>query len=87
MTPRSSRRTSAGCARTLSRNRTARRDTFPHATAMLAAALPVARGLGIERALLTCDKDNIGSRKVIEANGGVLDGEPGGILRYWVPTA
>ena len=39
-----------------------------HATAMLAAALPVARSLGIDPALLTCDDDNIASRKVIEAN-------------------
>jgi predicted acetyltransferase len=58
-----------------------------HATAMLAAALPVARGLGIDLALLTCDEDNIGSRKAIEANGGVLDGELRGMLRYWVPTS
>jgi len=35
---------------------------------MLAAALPVARSLGITRALLTCDEDNIASRKMIEAN-------------------
>jgi predicted acetyltransferase len=57
-----------------------------HATSMLAAALPVARGLGIERALLTCLADNIGSRKVIEANGGVLDNDRDGMLRFWVPT-
>jgi len=58
-----------------------------HATAMLAAALPIARGMGIDRILLTCDEDNIGSRKVIEANGGVRDDESGGKLRYWVPTS
>jgi predicted acetyltransferase len=57
-----------------------------HATAMLAAALPVARGLGIDRALLTCDVDNIASRKVIEANGGVLEDKRGDKLRFWVPT-
>jgi predicted acetyltransferase len=57
-----------------------------HATSMLAAALPVARGLGIERALLTCLTDNLGSRKVIEANGGVLEDERDGMLRFWVPT-
>ncbi|HEY2237840.1 MAG TPA: GNAT family N-acetyltransferase [Streptosporangiaceae bacterium] len=56
-----------------------------HATLMLAAALPVARGLGIDRALLTCLSDNIGSRKVIEANGGVLEDERDGMLRFWVP--
>jgi predicted acetyltransferase len=58
-----------------------------HATAMLAQALVVARGLGIERALLTCDDDNVASRRVIERNGGVLEDERGGKLRYWVPTA
>ncbi|MEO7260724.1 MAG: GNAT family N-acetyltransferase [Jatrophihabitantaceae bacterium] len=57
-----------------------------HGTAMLRAALPIAAGLGIDRALITCDVDNLGSRKVIEANGGVLEDERGGKLRYWVPT-
>lgn len=57
-----------------------------HATAMLAAALPVAAGLGIESALLTCDADNLASRKVIEANGGVLADQRGPKLRFWVPT-
>ncbi|HST47236.1 GNAT family N-acetyltransferase [Jatrophihabitans sp.] len=58
-----------------------------YGTAMLRAALPVAAGLGIEKALITCDVDNIGSRKVIEANGGVLEDERGGMLRFWVPTS
>jgi predicted acetyltransferase len=58
-----------------------------HATAMLAAALPVAARLGIGPALITCDADNIGSRKVIEANGGVLEDERGGKLRFWVPVS
>jgi len=58
-----------------------------HATAMLAAALPVARSLGIDAALLTCDEDNIASRKVIEANGGELEDKRDGKLRYWVPTS
>lgn len=57
-----------------------------HGTAMLRAALPVAAGLGIEKALLTCDATNVGSRKVIEANGGVLEDERAGVLRFWVPT-
>ncbi len=57
-----------------------------HATAMLAAALEIARDLGIERALITCDDDNIGSRLVIERNGGVLEDLRRGKLRYWVPT-
>ncbi len=57
-----------------------------HGTAMLRAVLPVAAGLGIDRALLTCDVGNVGSRKVIEANGGVLEDERAGTLRFWVPT-
>jgi predicted acetyltransferase len=57
-----------------------------HATAMLHAALPVAHRLGIECALVTCDSDNIASRKTIEANGGVYEDTRGVKLRYWVPT-
>jgi predicted acetyltransferase len=65
--------------------RSARRQG--HATAMLAAALPVAAGLGIDPALVTCDDTNIGSRKVIEDNGGLLEDQRGVKLRYWVPTS
>jgi predicted acetyltransferase len=57
-----------------------------HATAMLAAALPVARGLGIDPALVTCDEDNVGSRKVIEGNGGVFEDVRQGKMRFWVPA-
>lgn len=57
-----------------------------HATAMLHAALPVAHGLGIDPALVTCDVDNVGSRKTIEANGGRYEDTREGKLRYWVPT-
>ena len=57
-----------------------------YATAMLRAALPIARGLGIDPALVTCDVGNIGSRTVIERNGGVLEDERAGKLRFWVPT-
>ena len=39
---------------------------------MRAAALPVARSLGIDPALVTCDESNTGSRRVIEGNGGML---------------
>jgi len=58
-----------------------------HATAMLRAALPVARALGIESALITCDHDNIASKRVIENNGGVFEDRRGNKLRFWVPTA
>lgn len=57
-----------------------------HATAMLAAALRVAHLLGIDPALITCDTDNVASRSVIESNGGVLEDERNGKLRYWVAT-
>ncbi|WP_345434791.1 GNAT family N-acetyltransferase [Actinoallomurus vinaceus] len=57
-----------------------------HATRMLRAALPVAYGLGIDSALVTCDHDNVASRKVIEKNGGVLEDRRGVVLRFWVPT-
>ena len=58
-----------------------------HATAMLAAALPVAHGLNIDAALITCVVGNVGSRKVIEANGGVLEDVRDGMLRFWAPTS
>lgn len=58
-----------------------------HGTMMLRLALPKAAALGIERALVTCDNDNIGSKRIIEANGGVFEDERQGKLRYWVPTA
>jgi predicted acetyltransferase len=58
-----------------------------YATAMLAAARPVAARLGIDPVLVTCDLDNTGSRKVIEANGGVLEDQRSGKLRFWVPTS
>src|SRR5579859_7510166 len=38
--------------------------------AILRLGLQKARELGIPRALLTCDEDNIGSQRVIEYNGG-----------------
>jgi predicted acetyltransferase len=57
-----------------------------HATAMLAAALPVAHALGIDPALVTCDEANAGSRRVIESNGGILEDKRGSELRFWVRT-
>jgi predicted acetyltransferase len=44
-----------------------------HATEILRQSLIVARAIGIDRVLLFCDEDNIGSRTVIEACGGRLD--------------
>lgn len=57
-----------------------------HATRMLTQSLPIAAGLGIDPVLVTCDLDNLGSRKVIQAAGGELEDERHGKLRFWVPT-
>ncbi|HEX2902693.1 MAG TPA: GNAT family N-acetyltransferase [Jatrophihabitans sp.] len=57
-----------------------------HGTAMLQAVLPFVRELGFDRALITCDPDNLGSRKVMQNNGGVFEGERNGKLRFWVPV-
>ncbi|VXC17524.1 Acetyltransferase family protein [Arthrobacter sp. 9AX] len=57
-----------------------------HAAEALAAALPIARDLGITRALLTCDEDNAGSRATIEKNGGVYEDSRNGKRRYWIDT-
>ncbi len=56
----------------------------------LALVLPKARVLGLNKALLTCDSTNIPSKKIIEANGGILENEVPGErgeaskLRYWI---
>lgn len=57
---------------------------------MLKLCLEKARELGLERALITCNEDNIGSYKIIEANGGVLedivkyDWHDKNLKRYWI---
>ncbi|MFF3543616.1 GNAT family N-acetyltransferase [Streptomyces platensis] len=59
-----------------------------HATAMLRAALPVAQHeLGIDPVLVTCDDTNTGSRKVIEACGGIFEDQRDDKLRYWFRPA
>lgn len=58
-----------------------------HATEMLRQALDVAREPAIDPTLVTCDVDNLGSRTVIVRNGGVLEDERAGKLRFWVPTS
>ena len=62
----------------------ARRRGF--ATEALRLMLGVAAERDIDPALVTCDDDNVGSRKVIEANGGVLEDVRNHKMRYWVPT-
>ncbi|TNB69469.1 GNAT family N-acetyltransferase [Arthrobacter sp. BB-1] len=58
-----------------------------HAARALAEALPIARELGIQRVLLTCDEDNAGSRATIERNGGIYQDTRNGKRRYWIDTA
>jgi predicted acetyltransferase len=53
---------------------------------MLGAVLPHAHDMGIDPVLVTCDAGNMASRRVIEANRGVLEDERHGLLRFWVPT-
>lgn len=59
-----------------------------YATAMISLALQECRKLGINRVLMCCDRNNIGSAKSIIHNGGVLenevveDGVP--VQRYWI---
>lgn len=61
-----------------------------YATQMLALGLEECEKIGIERVLIMCDKDNIGSAKTIQNNGGILENEvmEDGVLiqRYYIPT-
>ncbi len=57
-----------------------------YATRALAAVLPIAASRGIDPALVTCDADNVASRRVIEHNGGVFEDIREKKLRFWVPT-
>ena len=41
-----------------------------HGKNILALTLSASREMGLKRVLVTCDSDNIGSRKIIEHNGG-----------------
>lgn len=58
------------------------------ATKMIHLALEECKKLGIQKVLMVCDKDNIGSAKSIIRNGGVLENEitVDGIVeqRYWI---
>jgi predicted acetyltransferase len=58
-----------------------------HATRMLGQALIVCRRLGLGEVLVTCAEDNLGSRRVIEANGGTLERVVDGETHYRLRTA
>jgi predicted acetyltransferase len=61
-----------------------------YATEILRQSLIVARAIGVDRVLVTCDDDNTGSIAVIERCGGkldsVIDATPSGqpTRRYWI---
>jgi predicted acetyltransferase len=61
-----------------------------YGTILLRLGLEQARARGLRRVLLTCDETNIGSRKVIEANGGRLEDtvaipeRSARVRRYWI---
>ncbi len=60
-----------------------------YATKMISLALEECKKLGINRVLMVCSKENIGSAKSIINNGGVLENEfqteDGNIeQRYWI---
>src|SRR5262249_34115814 len=61
-----------------------------YGTQLLVLTLNQARRLGLARVLITCDADNIGSARIIEKNGGVLQdqgmltGHNKLISRYWI---
>ena len=60
-----------------------------YATAILRQSLVIARALGIDQVLVTCDDSNLGSIGAIEACGGVLESvirtgpEAAPVRRYW----
>lgn len=61
-----------------------------YATEMLRQALQIAGSLGIDRVLITCDVDNVASRRVIEKNDGIFEGLTNASeldiqkRRYWI---
>ncbi len=66
-----------------------------YGTEILRLALEKAHEIGLERVMVTCADDNVGSVKIIEKNGGVLDNAyewdegvagpfHGIVRRYWV---
>lgn len=61
-------------------------------TELLRQSIPITKSLGLDRILVTCDEDNLGSRRIIENNGGIYEDSIGGPelkqpkRRYWVDT-
>jgi predicted acetyltransferase len=57
---------------------------------ILKYGLERAKAFALERVLLTCDEDNLGSRRIIESHGGILENIieveqwPAKVCRYWI---
>jgi len=51
---------------------------------MLSLCLDFLRKEGLERVLITCNVDNVGSQKIIEGNNGILENIVDGSKRYWI---
>lgn len=64
--------------------------TLGYGKQILKLGLEKAKDIGLTEILVTCDSDNIGSKKIIEFNGGILEDDmvypDKGIskLRYWI---
>jgi predicted acetyltransferase len=61
-----------------------------YGTRLLALTLDKARERGLDRVMVTCDKDNFASARIIQKNGGVLESEGPSprtdkiVERYWI---
>ena len=61
-----------------------------YAKAMLKSALPFCREINLEKVLITCNENNVGSEKTILANSGVYEStayepdEKVNLKRYWI---
>ena len=59
-----------------------------YAKAMLSYTVDFLLSLGLEKILITCDKNNIASKRTIESCGGILENEVATedriTLRYWI---
>ncbi|GAC1518281.1 MAG: hypothetical protein NVS3B14_20500 [Ktedonobacteraceae bacterium] len=57
---------------------------------ILTYGLDRAKDFGLKRVLLTCDEDNLGSRRIIESHGGMLENIveveqwPAKVYHYWL---
>jgi predicted acetyltransferase len=61
-----------------------------YGTLILALTMEKAQAMGLSRVMVTCDRDNIASARIIEKNGGKLTGQSisprsgKAVLQYWI---